>query len=364
MGKTLMKGNEALMKSAILSGCRAFYGYPITPASEITEAAALYMPQAGGVFLQAESEVAAINMLYGASSAGVRCMTASSGPGISLMQEGVSYMAGAELPCVIADISRGGPGLGNIAAEQSDYHQVVKGGGNGSYRTIVLAPYSAQEMADLTALAFELADRYRNPVVVLADGYIGQMMEPVEFPRSAVLPDAPTWAVTGNAVTRKNLVTSLRIGIDELEGHQLALEAKYKEAEQRETRAEEWRIEDAEVVLVGYGIVGRVLKAVAAEARASGIPVGVLRPISLYPFPVSSFRRAATHARVFAVVEMSNGQMVEDVRLALNGARPVEFLGRGGGNVPSHEEVLRLVHALASKSLQAIGYEKEQVIHA
>jgi pyruvate/2-oxoacid:ferredoxin oxidoreductase alpha subunit len=363
MGRTLMKGNEALLKSAILAGCRAFYGYPITPASEITEAAALYMAQCGGVFLQAESEVAAINMLYGASSAGVRCMTASSGPGISLMQEGISYMAGAELPCVIADISRGGPGLGNIAAEQSDYRQVVKGGGNGSYRTLVLAPYSAQEMADLTALAFELADRYRNPVMILADGYIGQMMEPVEFPERAILPDPPAWAVRGDAATRCNLITSLRIGIDELEAHQLALEAKYKTAEKSEARADEWNMRDAEIVLVGYGIVGRVLKAVAAEARAEGISVGVLRPITLYPFPVSSFRRAAERARVFAVVEMSLGQMVEDVRLALNGMRPVEFLGRSGGNVPSHQEILRLVHALASRSLHDFGTEKEQVAH-
>src|SRR6516164_4075494 len=201
MSKQLMKGNEALMKSAILSGCRAFYGYPITPASEITEAAAVYMPQVGGVFLQAESEVAAINMLYGASSAGIRCMTASSGPGISLMQEGISYMAGAELPCVIADITRGGPGLGNIAAEQSDYHQVVKGGGNGNYRTLVLAPYSAQEMVDLTALAFDWADRYRTPVVILTDGFVGQMMEPVEFAPAAILPEARSWAVTGHRAT-------------------------------------------------------------------------------------------------------------------------------------------------------------------
>lgn len=363
MGKVLIKGNEALLKSAILSGCRAFYGYPITPASEITEAAALYMPQCGGVFLQAESEVAAVNMLYGGSSAGVRCMTASSGPGISLMQEGISYMAGAELPCVIADITRGGPGLGNIAAEQSDYHQVVKGGGNGSYRTIVLAPYSAQEMADLTALAFELADRYRNPVVVMADGYIGQMMEPVEFRKQAVAADAPAWAVTGEAATRKNLVTSLRIGIDELEEHQRALEAKYKRAEQCETRAEEWQTEDAEIVLVGYGIVARVLKAVAAEARAEGIAVGLLRPITLYPFPVSNFKRVAQHARVFVTVEMSLGQMVEDVRLALNGARPVEFFGRSGGNVPSHQEVLRIVRGLAAQGAESVAMEREQVAH-
>src|SRR5579859_4015826 len=257
MSKQLMKGNEAIVRSAILSGCRAFYGYPITPASEITEVAAEFMPRAGGVFVQAESEVAAINMLYGAASAGVRCMTASSGPGISLMQEGVSYLAGAELPCVIADITRSGPGLGNIAAEQSDYNQVVKGGGHGNYRTIVLAPYSVQEMADLTALAFELADRYRNPVVLLADGFIGQMMEPVEFPAGASAPRQPEWAVAGTEETRGNLVTSLFMDIDDLEAHVRSMEQKYRNAEHLEARAEEWQTDDAEIVLVGYGIVGR-----------------------------------------------------------------------------------------------------------
>jgi pyruvate/2-oxoacid:ferredoxin oxidoreductase alpha subunit len=351
--KQLMKGNEALVKSAVLAGCRAFYGYPITPASEITEAAALYMPRAGGVFLQAESEVAAINMLYGASSAGIRCMTASSGPGISLMQEGISYMAGAELPCVIADITRGGPGLGNIASEQSDYHQVVKGGGNGNYHTLVLAPYSAQEMADLTTLAFELADRYRNPVVILADGFVGQMMEPVEFEEKAILPQLPEWAVAGTAETRPNMITSLHMGIDDLEAHVNALEAKYRQAEKHETRAEHWYTEDAEIVLVGYGIVGRILKAVTAEARAMGVKVGLLRPITLYPFPSTDFQRLALRAHSFVVVEMSNGQMLEDVRLALNGARPVEFLNRMGGNVPSHEEVLRFVLAIAKKEQMA-----------
>jgi 2-oxoisovalerate ferredoxin oxidoreductase alpha subunit len=349
MSKRLIKGNEALMKSAILSGCRAFYGYPITPASEITEAAALYMPQVGGVFLQAESEVAAVNMLYGGASAGVRCMTASSGPGISLMQEGISYMAGAQLPCVIADITRGGPGLGNIAAEQSDYHQVVKGGGNGNYRTLVVAPYSAQEMVDLTASAFDLADRYRNPVVILADGFVGQMMEPVEFPEQAILPEFPDWAVLGNAATRGNFITSLHMNPHALEAHNTALEAKYRMAELNEARAEEWMTDDAEIVLVGYGIVGRILKAVTAEARAEGIPVGMLRPITLFPFPKSSFRRAAARARLFVVVELSNGQLVEDVRLTLNGARPVDFLGRTGGNVPSHEEVLEFVRARATE---------------
>jgi pyruvate/2-oxoacid:ferredoxin oxidoreductase alpha subunit len=363
MHKQLMKGNEAIVRSAILSGCRAFYGYPITPASEITEAAALYMPQAGGVFLQAESEVAAINMLYGASSAGVRCMTASSGPGISLMQEGISYMAGAELPCVIADITRGGPGLGNIGSEQSDYHQVVKGGGNGNYRTIVLAPHSAQEMADLTALAFELADRYRTPVVLLADGFVGQMMEPVEFPQAAREPRLPEWAVAGTAASRGNLITSLHMDINDLEAHNRALEAKYKCAERNEARAEEFYAEDAEIVLVGYGIVGRILKAVTAEARAGGINVGLLRPITLYPFPVSSFQRLAQRARVFVVVEMSNGQLVEDVRLALNGARPVEFLNRMGGNVPSHDEVLAFVRELARRTLRSTEPEEERMAH-
>ena len=349
MRKQLMKGNEAIVKSAILAGCRAFYGYPITPASEIAEAAALYMAQTGGVFLQAESEVAAINMLYGASSAGVRCMTASSGPGISLMQEGISYMAGAELPCVIADITRGGPGLGNIASEQSDYHQVVKGGGNGNYRTIVLAPYSVQEMADLTTLAFELADRYRNPVVILADGFVGQMMEPVEFAQAAVLPERPFWAVAGTEETRMNMITSLHMGTDDLEAHVNALEAKYRTAEHREARAEHWYTDDAEVVLVGYGIVGRILKAVTAELRSKGLKVGMLRPVTLYPFPKTEFQKLAERAQSFVVVEMSNGQMLEDVRLALNGARPVEFLSRVGGNVPSHEEVLKFVMAYAEK---------------
>jgi len=363
MRKQLMKGNEAIVRSAILAGCRAFYGYPITPASEITEAAALYMPQTGGVFLQAESEVAAINMLYGASSAGVRCMTASSGPGISLMQEGISYMAGAELPCVIADITRGGPGLGNLGAEQSDYHQVVKGGGNGSYRTIVLAPHSAQEMADLTALAFELADRYRNPVVVLADGFVGQMMEPVEFPTLAVAPRLPAWAVAGTAASRGSMITSLHMEANDLEAHLRKLEAKYHEAERNETRAEEWFTEDAEIVLVGYGIVARILKAVAAEARANGLKVGVLRPITLFPFPTAHFQRLARWARVFAVVEMSNGQLVEDVRLALNGARPVEFLNRMGGNVPTHDEVLALVRTLALETVPMTRSEKEQMAH-
>lgn len=351
MAKQLIKGNEAIVKGAILGGCRAFYGYPITPASEIAEAAALYLPQAGGVFLQAESEVAAINMVYGAASAGVRAMTASSGPGISLMQEGISYLAGAELPCVVADIMRGGPGLGNIAPEQADYHQVVKGGGHGCYHTIVLAPSTVQEMADLTWLAFELADEYRNPAVVLADGYIGQMMEPVEFPNQLARPRQKSWAVEGTAETRANVITSIHLSPDELEAHVERLEAKYRRLEQTGPRAELWRTEDAEIILVGYGIVARILKAVVEQARALGLAVGLLRPITLYPFPVTPMLALSRQAHAFFVVELSNGQLLDDVRLTLNGRSPTEFYGRVGGNVPSAEEVLEFVVQKAERYL-------------
>jgi 2-oxoisovalerate ferredoxin oxidoreductase alpha subunit len=339
MAKQLIKGNTAVVKGAILGGCRAFYGYPITPASEIAEAAALYMPQVGGTFLQAESEVAAINMVYGAASTGVRAMTASSGPGLSLMQEGMSYLAGAELPCVVVDIMRGGPGLGNIAPEQGDYHQMVGGGGHGNYRTLVLAPSTVQEMADLTWLAFELADEYRNPVVVLADGYIGQMMEPVEFPTQLARPQQKSWAVEGTGETRNNLVTSIYLSPDELEGQVQRLEAKYRRVEQHEVRVEHWRTEDADFILVGYGIVARILKAVVEQARAAGVRVGLLRPITLYPFPVAALLQLTRQAHAFFVVELSTGQLLNDVRLTLQGRTPVEFYGRCGGSVPSAEEI-------------------------
>jgi 2-oxoisovalerate ferredoxin oxidoreductase alpha subunit len=351
MRRQLIKGNEAIVKGAILGGCRAFYGYPITPASEIAEAAALYMPQAGGVFLQAESEVAAINMIYGAAAAGVRAMTASSGPGISLMQEGFSYLAGAQLPCVVADIMRAGPGLGNIAPEQGDYHQIVKCGGHGNYRTLVLAPDCAQEMCDLTILAFELADRYRNPAVVLADGYIGQMMEPVSFPGAAVLPPAPEYAVTGTAQSRPNLVSSIYLEPEVMEQHVRRLAAKYRRAEEQEVRLECRQTDDAEVVLVGYGIVSRVLKEVVEAGRAEGMRVGLLRPITLFPFPTAQIRELARQANTFLVVEMSTGQLVDDVRLAVDGRRPVEFYSRVGGNVPSSEEVLRCVREIVLREV-------------
>ena len=346
--RQLCKGNVAVVKGAILAGCRAYYGYPITPASEIAEAAALYLPQVGGTFVQAESEVAAINMVYGAAAAGARAMTASSGPGLSLMQEGLSYLAGAELPCVIVDIMRGGPGLGNIAPEQSDYFAIVKGGGHGNYRNLVLAPASVQEMADLTMLAFDLADKYRNPAIVLADGFIGQMMEPLELTASQSVPPEKPWAVKGTAETRANLVSSLFLEPDELEEHEREMEAKYIRAQKAETRYELYRTEDAEILVVGFGIVSRVLRSMVDHARAEGVKVGLFRPITLWPFPGEQLARVASRVDRVWVVELSNGQMVEDVRLALNGKKPVDFYGRVGGNVPTVEELFEYVMATAN----------------
>ncbi len=341
----LVKGNEAAVKGALLAGARAFFGYPITPASEIAEAAARDFPLASGTFIQAESEVAAINMVYGAAAAGVRVLTGSSGPGISLMQEGISYLAGAELPCVIVDIMRGGPGLGNIAPDQSDYHQVVWGGGHGNYRTLVLAPASAQEMCELTMLAFELADRYRNPAFVLADGAVGQMVEPVQFPDAvAALPVKP-WAVTGSATTRRNLVSSIFLEPLELEAHNLRLEAKYGRAFAAEQRHEAYWLDDAEEVFIGYGIVSRLLQSTVDQARAAGIRAGLLRPITLWPFPQDALEAALRRARAFHVVELSNGQMLRDVELAVAGRRPVTLYGRMGGVLPSAEELLQHLRA-------------------
>jgi pyruvate/2-oxoacid:ferredoxin oxidoreductase alpha subunit len=337
--RQLCKGNVAVIKGAIQAGCSAYYGYPITPASEIAEAAALYLPEVGGTFVQAESEVASINMVYGAASTGVRVMTASSGPGLSLMQEGISYLAGSELPCVIVDVVRGGPGLGNIAPEQSDYFAMVKGGGHGNYRNLVVAPASVQEMADLTILAFELADKYRNPAVVLTDGFIGQMIEPLELEeRQIALPEKP-WAVRGIRETRKNLINSIYLETDELEGHIRHLQEKYHRAEEEEPRHELYLADDAEVLVVGYGIVSRVLRSAVEQVRQFGLRAGLFRPITLWPFPTKALTKAAAGCRSVLVVELSTGQMVEDVRLALNGQLPVEFYGRTGGNVPQAEEV-------------------------
>jgi pyruvate/2-oxoacid:ferredoxin oxidoreductase alpha subunit len=337
--RQLCKGNVAIVKGAVLAGCRAFYGYPITPASEIAEYAALYLPQVGGTFVQAESEVGSINMVFGAASAGQRVMTASSGPGMSLMQEGLSYLAGAQLPCVIADVMRAGPGLGNIAPEQGDYFQIVKGGGHGNYRCIVVAPASVQEMCDLTMLAFELADRYRNPAIVLCDGFTGQMMEPLEIEDRELAAPAKPWAVDGTEKNRPNLISSIYLEPDEQEVHIRLLEAKYKKCQEAETRYEHYRTEDAEVLLAGYGIVSRVLRSAVDEARAQGIRAGLFRPITLWPFPSRELAAIAANCRSVLVVELSTGQMVEDVRLAINGNTPVEFYGRVGGNVPSVEEI-------------------------
>ncbi len=347
--RQLVKGNEAVVHAAVAAGCRAYFGYPITPASEIAEAASYYLPKAGGVFVQAESEIGSIQMIYGAASAGVRCMTASSGPGISLMQEGISYIAGSELPCVIVDIMRGGPGLGNIGPEQSDYLQMVKGGGHGNYRNIVLAPSSVQEMCDLTIRAFELADKYRNPAVVLADGVLGQMMEAVEIPGATEPAPEKPWAVTGTKDTRHNLISSIYLEHEELEAHIAKLTRKYKEIERNEAMCEEYAAADAELILVAYGITSRVARAAVEMARAEGIRAGLLRPISLYPFPAAQVHKLAKRARVAVVVELSNGQLIEDVRLAVNGLIPVQLTARTGGMIPTAEDVLDVIKRTESQ---------------
>ncbi len=340
MAKVLLKGNDAIVRGAILAGCRMYFGYPITPASEIAEAAAKYMPLVGGTFLQAESEVAAINMVYGSASGGIRSMTASSSPGISLKQEGVSYIAGSELPCVIVDIMRGGPGLGNIAPEQSDYNQIVKGGGHGNYKCPVLAPNGGQEMSDLTQLAFDIAEKYKTPVYILADGYTGQMMEPVNF--GLPVTDLPRhdWALYGDKESKKNLISSIYLDPDELEQHNIKLQNKYKEIEKNELRMEQFMLDDAEYVVMGYGIISRILKTVVEKLRAEGVKIGLLRPISLFPFPNDKLAELSNMAKKILVVEMSNGQMVHDVELAVKGNCPVKFYGRMGGVVPSMQELL------------------------
>ena len=343
MAKQLIKGNDALLRGAILAGMRGFYGYPITPASEIAEAAAKLVPASGGTFVQAESETAAINMVFGAAAAGELSMTASSGPGLSLMQEGLSYLAGAELPCVIADVMRGGPGLGNIGPEQGDYNQMVKGGGHGNYRLIVYAPAFAQEMCDLTMKAFAASAKYRNPAIVLTDGFTGQMMEPVEFPAAAVELPRFDWAVRGDAATRPNLITSIYMAHEDLEAHNRKLMAKYARAAAALPEHREYLLEDAEVCLVGYGIVGRVLRSVVDLARREGIKAGLFRPVTLWPFPEAALGAAAARVKRILVVELSDGQMVHDVRLAAGCRLPIGFYGRQGGMVPTPNEILEVL---------------------
>ena len=345
--RQLLKGNEAVVRGAIAAGCKAFFGYPITPASEIAEAASLLLPESGGIFIPAESELSAIQMVYGASSAGVRAMTASSGPGISLMQEGVSYLAGAELPGVIVDIMRAGPGLGNLGVEQGDYHMTVKGGGHGCYRTPVFAPNSVQEMCDLTKHAFEVADRYRTPVYVLADGALGQMMEPVEIPQTkSTQPDKP-WAVVGDAATRKNLITSIYLEHEKQESIIISkLEEKYEEIEKKEVLWQEISTEDAELLIVAYGISSRIARAAVDISRAEGVRVGLLRPISLYPFPMKRLRQLAGKVYSIMVLELSSGQLIEDVRLSVSGITPIQLLRRTGGMMPTAEDVVQTLKKL------------------
>jgi 2-oxoglutarate ferredoxin oxidoreductase subunit alpha len=338
----LMKGNEALAEAAIRAGCDAYFGYPITPQSEVLEYLAREMPLHGRVVLQAESEVASINMVYGAAGAGFRAMTSSSSPGISLMQEGISYMAGAELPALIVNVNRAGPGLGTIQPGQGDYFQATKGGGHGDYHLIVLAPATVQEMADFVYLGFDLADKYRNPVMILSDGAIGQMMEKVKFPDYVIPKKDKPWATTGKPANRpRNYITSLHILPEKMEVHNQHLEAKFKSIRDNEVRFEEIETEDAEVLLVAYGLSARICHKALDLARAKGIRAGLLRPITLYPFPYQRLQELADQVDLMMSVELNAGQMVEDVRLAVAGKVPVGFFGRMGGMIYTPEDVLQ-----------------------
>ncbi len=342
-----MCGNEALAEAAIIAGLDAYFGSPITPHHEITAYMSRRMPEEGRVFLQSESELAAINMVFGASATGKRAMTTSSSPGISLMQEGISYLAGAELPAVVVNVMRGGPGLGNIAPSQGDYFQATRGGGHGDYSTIVFGPSSVQELVDCMPLAFALADRYRMTVVILADGILGQMMEPIVFDKKPrrKLP-AKDWALTGADGREQNIVRSLWLGEKVLEQLNYKLQDKYEQIEKNEVLCEQYEVDDAEIVVVAYGVAARIVRSAVARARQQGIKVGWIRPITLWPFPTEQISRAAEDLKVFLTVEMSCGQMVEDVKLAVAGKAPVLFYGRPGGGVPSIDEILEKIRQL------------------
>ena len=340
----LMKGNEAIAEAAIRAGCQAYFGYPITPQNEIPDYMAKWLPKAGGVFLQAESELAAINMVYGAAGAGSRVMTSSSSPGISLMQEGLSYIACAELPCVVINMVRSGPGLGGILPAQSDYFQAVKGGGHGDYKLLVLAPATVQEAVDITYASFQLAEKYRNPVMILGDGLLGQMMESVTLPKVESPPSPPDWATTGRQKGKPRIINSLYIEGDVMEKRNQHIFAKYAHMAEDEVRFEKYHTDGARLLVAAYGSTARIAKTAIDKARAEGIPVGLFRPISLYPFPNDALRKAAAEARVVLTLEMSMGQMVDDVRLSLEGRVPVVFYGRTGGVVPTPKEILKELH--------------------
>ncbi|MBQ0072079.1 MAG: 3-methyl-2-oxobutanoate dehydrogenase subunit VorB [Spirochaetales bacterium] len=340
--KVLMKGNEAIAESAIRSGCHHYFGYPITPQTEVAAYMAKRMPKIGGVFLQAESEISAINMVYGVAGTGKRVMTSSSSPGISLKQEGISYIAGADLPAVIVNVQRGGPGLGGIQPSQSDYFQATKGGGHGDYHLIVLTPSSVQEMADLTALAFDLADKYRCPAMLLADGTMGQMMEPVVLPEPHESPVEKPWAVTGTQMKREhNVINSLYLSPEVLEKTNEERFAKYKAIEENEVRYEEYMMEDAEYCIVAFGIAARVAKNAIVQMRKNGVKVGLIRPITVWPFPKKVIREAADKVKGFVCVELSMGQMIEDVKLAEECKRPVVLCSRSGGMIPDVDQIVK-----------------------
>ena len=348
--KVLMKGNEAIAEAAIRAGCDAYFGYPITPQTEVLEYMSRRMLELGRVFVQAESELGAINMVYGAACTGVRAMTTTSSPGFSLMQEGISYIAMSFVPCVIANIMRGGPGLGNIQPAQGDYFQMTKGGGHGDYNPLVLAPSTVQETVDLTIEAFDLADKYCQPVMVIADGMIGQIMEPVEFPEMQVpqRPERP-WALTGAKGRKKNIITSLFLTPSILERENLRLQKIIAEIRANEVRYSEYLMDGAEIIVVAYGTAGRIVQTAVKQARADGIPVGLFRPISMFPFPYDRLGQVAAMARQILVVELSAGQMIEDVRLATRCSLPISFYGKLGGLVPLPEEILEEIKKLVDK---------------
>ena len=345
MAKVLMKGNEAIGAAAIKAGCKHFFGYPITPQNEVPEYMSKELPKVGGVFLQAESEVAAINMVYGAAGSGVRVMTSSSSPGIALKQEGISYIAGAELPAVIVNIVRGGPGLGGIQPAQSDYNQSTRGGGDADYKLLVYAPANIQEMVDLLQDAFEKADYYRNPVLVVGDGMIGQMMEPVEFNERPKL-DLPAkdWAATGTEGKRKpNVINSLFLQAEDLENHNIKLTKKYQAMKDNEQKYEAYNMENTEVICVAYGTTSRIVKNAIGILKEEGINVGLIRPITLWPFPEKAFVELPKTAKAFLSVEMSMGQMIDDIKIVSNGRLPVDFYGRSGGMIPEPKAIVNKI---------------------
>ena len=345
--KVLMKGNEALAEAAIQAGCHHFFGYPITPQTELAAYMAKRMPKIGGTYLQAESEIAAVNMVLGAAAAGVRAMTSSSSPGISLKGEGISYMAGSDLPAVIINVQRGGPGLGGIQPSQADYWQATRALGHGDFRVVVYAPSTVQEMADLAFTAFDVADEYRTPVMILADGMLGQMMEPVLMPEPRDERIEKPWATTGHKHRRAhNVVNSLYLTADELERLNVERYERYAAIERDEQRAETFLVDDADVVVVAFGASARVARSAVVEARARGVKAGLIRPITLWPFPVDALEAAVPTARAFLSVEMNMGQMVDDVRLVVAGRRPVGFFGRTGGVIPTPVEVLARIEDL------------------